>query len=207
MTVPIIFRSLRCGQLIYISGFTGTPANNGTATIVSSTSSTIVISGITFVNDAAGESVRIASSGGFTDYLVHAWLNRMFRNQTAIPKPATYVALSTAVIEDNDVAIGDVTENTGTGYARVQVNPNGGASPTWTVAAAGAIENVQAITFPPPTATWVQSPVCFSSTAPVARVMSWVMITSRSKPKRPSRAIPCNFPSAGLICKFSDNMV
>ena len=61
------------------------------------------------MNDAAGESVRISLSGGFTDYLVHNWLNRMFRNQ-AFTKPATYVALATSLIDDNDVVIGDVTE-------------------------------------------------------------------------------------------------
>ena len=98
-----------------------------------------------------------ASSGaGFGDYTVHKWLDLAFRNQ-AFPKPATYVGLSTgAALTDTVVAVAGLTEVTGTSYARVQVNINGGASPTWTVAAAGAIENVQAITFPTPGGTWTQ---------------------------------------------------
>ena len=150
------FPLFNVGTLLYISGFTGTPANNGTVTVVSSTVSKIVVSGITFVNDAAGESVRVATSGGFTDYMVHTWLNRMFRNQTAIPKPATYVGLALAVIDDDDVATANITEVTtvATNYTRVQVNPNGGAAPTWTVATTGAVDNVSAITFPIPSASW-----------------------------------------------------
>ena len=77
----------------------------------------------------------------------------MFRNQ-AFAKPATYVALATSLIDDNDVAIGDVTEVSGGNYARVQVNINGGASPAWTVATTGALENGGAITFPTPSASW-----------------------------------------------------
>lgn len=148
------------GAALYISGFTGTPANNGTVTVVSSTVSKIVVSGITFVNDAAGESVRVSASGGFTDYTVHSWLNRMFRNQ-AFAKPNTFVGLATAVIDDDDVATANITEVTGGNYGRVQVNPNGGAAPTWTVATTGAIDNVAAITFPIPNASWGLVTSCF----------------------------------------------
>lgn len=49
------------GHWIKISGFTGTAANNGIAKVVSVTTSKIVISGITLVNDTAGESVTIKS--------------------------------------------------------------------------------------------------------------------------------------------------
>ena len=148
------------GAALYISGFTGTPANNGTVTVVSSTVSKIVVSGTTFVNDAAGESVRVSASGGFTDYTVHSWLNRMFRNQ-AFAKPNTFVGLATAVIDDDDVATANITEVTGGNYGRVQVNPNGGAAPTWTVATTGAIDNVAAITFPIPNASWGLVTSCF----------------------------------------------
>lgn len=141
------------GTLLYVSGFTGTPANNGAVTVVSSTVSKIVVSGIPYVNDAAGESVTVALAGGFSDYLVHNWLNRAFRNQ-AFAKPNTYVGLATALIDDQDVALGDLTEVSGGNYGRVQVNPNGGASPTWDLAAGGTLDNTHAITFPTPSASW-----------------------------------------------------
>jgi hypothetical protein len=52
------------GMWLRISGFTGTAGNNGVAKVVSATTSKIVLAaaaagGITLVNDAAGESVRI----------------------------------------------------------------------------------------------------------------------------------------------------
>jgi hypothetical protein len=151
------FPLFNVGSVLYVSGFTGAgiTANNVSMTVVTSTASTITISGPTLISDAAGETVRVALSGGFTDYLVHNWLNRMFRNQ-AFTKPATYVGLATSLIDDNDVAIGDITEvsTAATAYARVLVNINGGASPTWTVASTGALENQHAITFPTPSASW-----------------------------------------------------
>jgi hypothetical protein len=102
-----------------------------------------------------------ASSGaGFTDYTVHSLFDRMFRNQ-AFAKPSTYVGLATATIADTNTTIGTITEVSGGAYARVQVNPNGGASPTWTNAAAGALDNVQAITFPTPSASWGTITSCF----------------------------------------------
>ena len=104
-----------------------------------------------------------ASSGaGFVDATVHLLFNRMFRNQ-AYTKPATYVGLATATIADTAALLSDITEvsTAGTAYARVQVNPNGGAAPTWTLASGGALDNVQAITFPTPTATWGTITSCF----------------------------------------------
>jgi hypothetical protein len=103
------------------------------------------------------EILPTASGAGFTDYLVHAWLNRAFRNQ-AFAKPATYVGLATTVIADTHVAIGQITEvsTSGTNYLRVVVNSNGGASPTWTLSSGGHIQNLHAITFPTPSASWGQ---------------------------------------------------
>jgi hypothetical protein len=141
------------GSTIYISGFTGTPANNGAVTVTSSTVSKLVVSGITFVNDAAGESVTVQLSGGFSNYLVHKWLDLAFRNQ-AFAKPDTYIALATATIADDDVAIGDVTEVSGNNYSRVEVNPNGGASPTWDLSSGGTLDNTHDITFPTPSGSW-----------------------------------------------------
>jgi hypothetical protein len=103
-----------------------------------------------------------ASSGaGFVDATVHKLFDRMFRNQ-AYAKPATYVGLATATIADNASVTADITEVSGGSYARVQVNPNGGSAPTWTVASAtGAIENVTPINFPTPSAGWGTITSCF----------------------------------------------
>jgi hypothetical protein len=87
-----------------------------------------------------------AAGAGFTDFAVHSLLNLMFRN-VAFAKPDTYLLLSTTVLNDQDVAIGDLTEVTGTDYARKQVNPNGGASPTWAVATGGLVTNTDLIQF------------------------------------------------------------
>ena len=97
------------------------------------------------------------AAGGFTDYLVHNWLNRAFRNQ-AFAKPATYIGLTLDVIGDTDVAFGNITEvsTAGTAYARVLVNATGGASPAWTAVANGAADNLHVIQFPIPTASWGQ---------------------------------------------------
>jgi hypothetical protein len=102
-----------------------------------------------------------ASSGaGFVDATVHKLFDRMFRNQ-AYAKPATYVGLATATIADNASVTADITEVTGGSYARVQVNPNGGSAPTWTVSSGGALDNVAAITFPTPSAGWGTITSCF----------------------------------------------
>jgi hypothetical protein len=103
-----------------------------------------------------------ASSGaGFTDATVHSLLDRMFRNQ-AYAKPSTYIGLATATIADTTNTIAGVTEVSGGSYARKQVNPNGGAAPTWTNASGGALDNVAAITFVTPTAPgWGTITSCF----------------------------------------------
>jgi hypothetical protein len=103
-----------------------------------------------------------ASSGaGFVDATVHKLFDRMFRNQ-AYAKPATYIGLATATIADTAADATGITEVSGGSYARVQVNPNGGGgSFNWTVASGGAVENVQAITFPTPSAGWGTITSCF----------------------------------------------
>ena len=50
------------GRWLKISGFTGTTANNGIVYCVSATTSKLVVSGITLVNDSAGESVTVKAS-------------------------------------------------------------------------------------------------------------------------------------------------
>jgi len=101
----------------------------------------IVASGQVYVEIGA------SAGAGFTNYLVHKWLDLMFRNQ-AFSKPATYAFLSNTVLDDADVAIGDFTEVTGTSYARALVDINGGASPTWSVSSGGAVSNGAIVAFP-----------------------------------------------------------
>lgn len=59
------FPMLYPGAKIWIAGFTGTAGNNGVATVVSRTASKIIISGITLVDDAVGESVTIVTRNPF----------------------------------------------------------------------------------------------------------------------------------------------
>lgn len=89
-----------------------------------------------------------ASGAGFSDYAVHKLLDLMFRN-TAFSTPAgnTFLALLAATADDQDVAVSDLTEITGTDYARKEVNPNGGSSPTWDLAAAGVVDNTHIAAF------------------------------------------------------------
>ena len=94
----------------------------------------------------------VASVGaGFSTYVVNKLLDLMFRNQ-AYTSPAgnTFVMLLAAVADDADAATTDLTEITGTSYARVEVNPAGGAAPKWIAASGGALENADVIPIPSP---------------------------------------------------------
>lgn len=102
-----------------------------------------VDSGEIYVNYAAGE---------ISTYLAEKLLDLMFRNQ-AYSKPATYVALATAILDDDTTGT-TITEPAGGAYARKQVNINGGAEPTWDIAAAGLVDNTHAITFVTATGDW-----------------------------------------------------
>jgi len=88
---------------------------------------------------------------GFTTACVNSLLDLMFRNQTyTSPAGNTFLALLAAVADDADSTMADETEVTGTDYARKEVNPNGGSSPTWDLASGGALDNGGAITFATP---------------------------------------------------------
>lgn len=47
------------GDIIEITGFTGTPANNATAIVTAATTGKLTLSGVTLVDDASGESVTV----------------------------------------------------------------------------------------------------------------------------------------------------
>lgn len=113
------------------------------------------------INDGNTPSVPDAeiyvefSANEISNYLVQKLLELMFRN-TAYAAPATYVALATSVLADTDTDI-TAKEVSGGSYAREQVNVNGGASPTWDLAAGTTpteVDNTHAITFTTATAAW-----------------------------------------------------
>lgn len=93
--------------------------------------SKVIVSGNT-PSIASGEIDVTWSAGEISDYLANLCLDFAFRNQT-FTVPDTYVALTTATVADNDTGT-SITEPSGNGYARKQVNINGGASPTWDLA-------------------------------------------------------------------------
>jgi hypothetical protein len=115
---------------------------------------------------AGGEVWIEISAGAITTPVVHKLLDLMFRN-VAYAKPATHVALTTAAVTDASTG-STISEPSGNGYARKQVNVNGGAAPAWSLAAAGAVTNGAAITFATPTAGWgtvVGACVCSAASA------------------------------------------
>ena len=69
--------------------------------------------------------------------------------------PDTYVALATTDIVDTDTG-STIDEPSGNGYAREQVNKNGGSAPTWDVAAgvSASLDNTHTITFTTPSGSW-----------------------------------------------------
>jgi hypothetical protein len=92
------------------------------------------------------------SAGEISDFLSDELLDHAFRN-TAYTSPATYIGLTTATVADADTG-STITEVSGGSYARVQVNINGGASPTWDLAASGLVDNTHAVDFVTATASW-----------------------------------------------------
>lgn len=92
------------------------------------------------------------SAGEISDALSNNLLDLMF-NDTAYAVPDTYIALTDATVGDSDTG-STISEPSGGAYARVQVNINGGSSPTWDLAASGLVDNTHAITFTTATASW-----------------------------------------------------
>lgn len=102
-----------------------------------------VATGVVYVEFSAGE---------ISDYLANKLLDLAFRN-TAYTAPDTYLGLTTATIADSNTG-STVTEVSGGSYARVQINPNGGSSPTWDVAASGVVDNTHDVSFPEAAGSW-----------------------------------------------------
>jgi hypothetical protein len=61
------------------------------------------------------------------------------------------MALLAAAADDTvEDAAADITEVSGTGYARVSINPAGGAAPAFSAASAGQVDNADAISWGSP---------------------------------------------------------
>ena len=80
----------------------------------------------------SGEVYVQVDASEMSDYLANELLDHTFNN-AAYAVPATWVALCTATVSSSDTG-STITEPNGNGYAREQVNVNGGASPTWDLA-------------------------------------------------------------------------
>ena len=89
-----------------------------------------------------------------SDYLEGELLDHIFNAAFTTTANDTFVALFTATPSD----AGGGTEATGGSYARKEVNPNGGAAPTWALATVDGIgyvvDNASDITFVTATASW-----------------------------------------------------
>lgn len=101
---------------------------------------------------AASEVDVTFSAGEISNFLANELLDHAFRNLT-YTSPATYIALVTTTTADTDTGT-TIDEPSGNGYARKQVNINGGASPTWDLAAAGLVDNTHLIQHATPTGAW-----------------------------------------------------
>lgn len=103
----------------------------------------------------ASGQIHVDFTAGFiSTYAANKMLDLMFRN-VAYTAPATYVTIVTT--NSSDTAVG--TEPSGNGFARKLVNPNGGSSPTWDLASAGASSNTHTIVLGPPSGGGWGTPV------------------------------------------------
>lgn len=94
----------------------------------------------------SGSAVTVTfSANGLSDYLANKLLDFAFRNQ-AFTQPTVYVGLATVAITDANTGA-NVTEETGTNYARV-------AHSGWNAAASGSAANSTDISFATAGAGW-----------------------------------------------------
>ncbi|MFH1845180.1 MAG: hypothetical protein ABIF77_18495 [bacterium] len=89
-----------------------------------------------------------------SDYLEAKYLDLTYNGVAFTPPAAVYIALYTADPTDADTG----TEVSGSGYARAQVNPNGGGAPEFNLAITDGtgkmVTNAGDIEFPAATAAW-----------------------------------------------------
>lgn len=95
------------------------------------------------------------TAGEISNFLVLEMLDHAFNNLT-YASPQTWIALCEAIVGDGDTG-STITEEGAGAYARVQVNVNGGSSPTWDQAGGTTptiVDNTHDIPFITATADW-----------------------------------------------------
>jgi len=85
--------------------------------------------------------------GSFSDYLELELLDHVFKTGAYTQPSNLYIALCKSTVEEDDTGSTLPTEVSGGSYARKGCN-------TWDLAAAGATENTQPVTFAQATADW-----------------------------------------------------
>ena len=92
-----------------------------------------------------------------TNYAEQHLLDAIFNGEALTFPTSIWVALHTG--DPTEAATANEVSTVGTGYGRVEVNVNGGAAPTWRLAASEggggfAVKNLQAIVFGPALTDW-----------------------------------------------------
>ncbi len=147
----------------------------------------------------SGEIQVQISAGAISTTWAHNLLNRAFRNITSgTGKPDTFLALCETAPIDSD---GDISakEPSDGNYARVQVNPNGGATPVWNLAADGALDNDDNISFPTPGATWAITYMAICNALTVGELILYDDITDETI----GSGDPVSFPALALDASIS----
>lgn len=87
---------------------------------------------------------------GYTDYCVNGLLNLVFRGDS-FSVSGLAMALLAEICSDSDETLGaDINEISGTGYSKVDISAYGGASPAFTQASSGIVENANIISWGTP---------------------------------------------------------
>ena len=175
-TITGINEGLQADSRVYVASTGTIPAPLAADTVyfvVNPTGDTIQLSAT-----QGGAAINITSVGSGTitterssnlsDFLANTLLDFAFRNQ-AYSAPSTYVGLATANISDSNTG-STISELPATfGYARRQVNANGGASPTWNLATGNPmlVDNAANIDLGPPSGgNWPTFTAAFVSDNP-----------------------------------------
>ena len=101
---------------------------------------------------ATSEVVVSFNAGEISDYLSDKLLDHSFSLAT-FAVPDTYIAMCTGDVLDTDTGTA-ISEPAAGAYARVEVDVNAGASPTWDLAANGSLDNTHTISFTQATGSW-----------------------------------------------------
>jgi len=109
--------------------------------------------------------------GSFSDYLENELLDHIFLTGDYVSETNLYIALCTSTPLDANTTA-PAGELSGGGYLRIKCN-------TWDLAAAGATENTQTVTFPQATAdlgTVTHFAICNKTT--VGAMLAWGALSS-----------------------------